>query len=45
MSPFNELASNPPIHVKDGNILAYFTVNPFKTPAVNPHFAETCRFS
>jgi hypothetical protein len=44
LSPFNEFTSTPPRLIKDDAFLAYFTVNEFKTPAVNPHFAETCQF-
>lgn len=44
LSAFNELASRPPLLVKDGIFLAYFTINPFKTPRVDPGIAETCEF-
>ena len=36
-SPFNENTSTPPRFMKDGNILAYFTVNHNISPRVEPH--------
>jgi len=44
LSAFNSLASRPPVLVKNGSALAYFTVNTLKTPYVHPGFAETCNF-
>ncbi len=43
-SAFNPYASTPPILVKNGTAIAYFTVNTTKTPYINPNFAETCSF-
>lgn len=36
LSPYNEFSRTPPRFVKDGNILAYLTVNQFITPRVDP---------
>lgn len=43
-SAFNQFASNPPILVKNGVALAYFTINQFKSPYVTPAFAAACTF-
>lgn len=44
MSAYNPYASNPPVLFKNGNAIAYFTVNTYKTPYVHPNFAATCNF-
>jgi hypothetical protein len=44
LSPFNPFSNTPPVLVKNGQFLAYFTVNEFKTPGVTPAFAGTCSF-
>jgi len=43
-SAFNPYASEPPVLVKNDVILAYFTVNTFKTPYVTPQLAASCGF-
>ena len=43
-SPWNPYTSTPPVLVKNGSAIAYFTVNTFKTPRVSPSYAETCSF-
>lgn len=40
----NVYASNPPVLIKNGQPLAYFTVNSFQRPYVTPNFAATCTF-
>jgi hypothetical protein len=40
-SAFNPFASHPPVLVKGATVLAYVTVNRFKTPHVTPQGAET----
>lgn len=44
LSAFNKLASTPPVLVKNGTPIAYFTINTLKTPYVHPGYAESCNF-
>jgi len=44
LSPNNRYSSNPPVLVRNGVPLAYFTINTFKTPYVIPAYAATCNF-
>lgn len=44
LSPNNRYTSNPPVLVKNGASLAYFTINPYKAPYVIPAYAATCNF-
>jgi len=37
LSPSNPLASKPPMIYKDGEFIAYLTVNTIKTPRVDPY--------
>ena len=37
LSPFNSIASKPPMIYKDGEFIAYLTVNTIKTPRVDPY--------
>jgi uncharacterized protein YjdB len=43
-SAFNQFASAPPVLVKNGVTLAYFTVNTFKNPYVTPGYAASCTY-
>lgn len=40
----NPYASSPPVIVKNGSALAFYTVNTTKTPSVAPAYAATCNF-
>jgi len=44
LSARNPYTTTPPILVKNGQALLYFTVNSFQTPYVTPGFAATCNF-
>ncbi|MBK8246858.1 MAG: Ig-like domain-containing protein [Gemmatimonadetes bacterium] len=44
LSARNPYASRPPIIVKNGQALAFYTTNQFKTPGVSPAYALTCSF-
>lgn len=37
LSAFNSIASKPPMIYKDGEFIAYLTVNTIKTPRVDPY--------
>jgi len=36
-SAFNNLASTPPVIIKNGRAVAYLTTNPYLKPSINPH--------
>lgn len=40
----NPYASSPPVLVKNGTAIAYYTVNTTKSPRVSPAYAATCNF-
>lgn len=44
LSARNPYASRPPLIVKNGQFIAYYTTNQIKTPGVSPAFALTCNF-
>ncbi len=44
LSARNPFASRPPVIVKNGSQIGFYTVNEFKTPGVAPAFALTCNF-
>lgn len=44
LSARNPYASRPPIIVKNGQAIAFYTTNQFKTPGVSPAYALTCNF-
>ncbi len=44
LSARNPYTSTPPVIVKNGTALAYYTVNATKTPSVAPAYALTCTF-
>jgi hypothetical protein len=41
-SPWSTWTSTPPVLVKNGQAIAYFTMATFLTPRVSPQYAETC---
>ena len=43
-SPFNSYSNNPPMIIKNGNVIGYLTTNKFKQGAVNPYVLKTCEF-
>lgn len=43
-SPFNPYSSVPPILVKNGQLIAYLSVNKALNGAINPYFLKTCTF-
>lgn len=36
-SPYNPYNTRPPVIVRDGQVVAYLTVNPYVKPAISPH--------
>jgi trimeric autotransporter adhesin len=44
LSANNPYASRPPVLVKNGVAIAYYTVNNFKIPYVTPAYARSCNF-
>lgn len=44
LSARNPYASRPPIIIKNGQALAFYTNNQFKTPGISPAYALTCNF-
>lgn len=44
LSARNPYASRPPLIVKNGQVLAYYSVNSIKTPRVSPALAMSCDF-
>jgi uncharacterized protein YjdB len=44
LSARNPYAAQPPVIVKNGQTIGYYTANQFKTPGVSPAYAMTCSF-
>lgn len=44
LSAFNEMASDPPMIIKDGEVIGYLTLNKSKRGSLNPFVTKTCDY-